>query len=208
MLDLLVKDSDLILICGDITHFGDDCAAADCIDPFRKRKTPVFAVSGNCDYPEVERFLARQDMDLEGKIRKSGFLSVTGLGASLPCPGLTPNERPETEFRQLCERIYDLRTDFASGFILVVHQPPHGTTCDRLVTGIHVGSHAVRDFIVRAAPVLCITGHIHEAAGIDRIGSTVVVNPGPFRAGRYALIDVRLNNGKPEITDVQMQSIQ
>jgi hypothetical protein len=37
---------------------------------------------------------------------------------------------------------------------------------------------------------LAVSGHIHEAYGTDQIGSTLLVNPGPFRNGRYATIDI------------------
>jgi Icc-related predicted phosphoesterase len=35
-------------------------------------------------------------------------------------------------------------------------------------------------------PLICFTGHIHEARGIDAIGRTKLINPGPLREGGYA----------------------
>ena len=69
--------------------------------------------------------------------------------------------------------------------VLVSHQPAKDTVTDRITIGLHVGSTAVRGFIERRKPVLCISGHIHEAQGTDRIGTTTLVNPGPFAEGRY-----------------------
>ena len=40
----------------------------------------------------------------------------------------------------------------------------------------------------RKYTVFC--GHIHEARGIDYIGDTRIVNPGPVSAGHYAVFDV------------------
>ena len=37
-------------------------------------------------------------------------------------------------------------------------------------------------------------GHIHESQGVDTIGKTVIVNPGPFMTGNYA--EVELEEGK------------
>jgi len=37
----------------------------------------------------------------------------------------------------------------------------------------------------RMQPVLCVTGHIHEGRGMDSIGRTRVVNPGPLSRGGY-----------------------
>ncbi|MFI5398703.1 MAG: hypothetical protein ACHQ9S_24510 [Candidatus Binatia bacterium] len=38
---------------------------------------------------------------------------------------------------------------------------------------------------------MCITGHVHESAGIDRIGGTTVVNAGAFRDGGYIVVSLR-----------------
>jgi Icc-related predicted phosphoesterase len=42
--------------------------------------------------------------------------------------------------------------------------------------------------------LFCLTGHIHEAVGMDRIGETIIVNPGMLRDGRY--IEVTEKKGK------------
>ncbi|MFQ5932395.1 MAG: hypothetical protein ACE5MM_08305 [Nitrospiraceae bacterium] len=68
----------------------------------------------------------------------------------------------------------------------MTHQPPRETVTDRLRNGLHVGSESVRTFIKRMQPILCLTGHIHEGRGIDSIGRTTVVNPGPLWTGSYA----------------------
>lgn len=55
-------------------------------------------------------------------------------------------------------------------------------------------SRAVREAILEHKPVVCLTGHIHEGRGIDSLGRTTVLNPGPLRAGRYAR--VRMTGGR------------
>jgi Icc-related predicted phosphoesterase len=42
----------------------------------------------------------------------------------------------------------------------------------------HVGSMAVRKVLEEFQPKLGLHGHIHESAGICKIGRTVCVNPG------------------------------
>ena len=59
---------------------------------------------------------------------------------------------------------------------------------------MHVGSTAVREFIEEAQPDICLCGHIHESRAVDRIGRTVVVNPGALAGGGYVL--VRSNAGQ------------
>ena len=78
--------------------------------------------------------------------------------------------------------------------VYVTHSPPWGTSLDRLYNGTPVGSRAIRAFIERHRPPLTLHGHIHESPGVDRIGSTVSVNPGDslarLRAVRVELSDL------------------
>jgi uncharacterized protein len=74
--------------------------------------------------------------------------------------------------------------------IFCPHAPPHGTACDRLANGEHVGSTVVRAFVEREQPDLVLCGHIHESRGTDTIGRSRIVNPGPVPAGHYAVVDV------------------
>src|SRR6185295_19560411 len=78
--------------------------------------------------------------------------------------------------------------------VYVTHSPPWGTTLDRMYDGTSIGSRAIRAFIERHRPPLTLHGHIHESAGVDRIGPTVSVNPGDsltrFRAVRVDLRDL------------------
>jgi hypothetical protein len=68
------------------------------------------------------------------------------------------------------------------------HAPPYGTACDRLRSGEHVGSRELRAFVEREIPDLVLCGHIHESRGVDELGATRVVNPGPVAAGHYAVV--------------------
>jgi Icc-related predicted phosphoesterase len=67
----------------------------------------------------------------------------------------------------------------------VSHTPPLKTTTDRIGSGVHVGSRAVRAFIEEYQPVFCLCGHIHEARSQDRIGNTLVINPGMIKDGGW-----------------------
>jgi len=73
--------------------------------------------------------------------------------------------------------------------VYVLHSPPRDTRCDMIAAGRHVGSRAIRAFVERTQPPLVLSGHIHESPRIsssyrDRIGRTVVVNPGQFGTSR------------------------
>lgn len=51
---------------------------------------------------------------------------------------------------------------------------------------MHVGSKIIRKFIEDIQPLACFTGHIHEGKAIDTIGNTKIINPGPFKKGKFA----------------------
>lgn len=75
--------------------------------------------------------------------------------------------------------------------VFVLHSPPHGTNCDVMHGGVHVGSRAIRAFVEQHQPRLTLSGHIHESvratgAWRDRIGATICVNPGQFQETRVA----------------------
>ena len=77
---------------------------------------------------------------------------------------------------------------------LVSHTPPFQTKTDKLLSGAHVGSTAVRTCIEQHQPLLCLTGHIHESRGQDNIGRTLILNPGMVKNGGY--IEILFENGE------------
>jgi uncharacterized protein len=184
-----LASADAVLAAGDITHFGNREAMLSILDEIKKYSLPLHAVAGNCDRPEAAAALAETGRSIEGKIANVNGIPVAGIGGSLPCPGTTPNELGEADFKRILEQ-----EPFASlepgTFILVSHQPPFSTKVDRAWIGGHVGSREIRNFIEIKKPLLCITGHIHEARGIDAIGETRIVNPGAFKSGHYAVIEM------------------
>lgn len=79
----------------------------------------------------------------------------------------------------------DLETEraayvFAPVEIVVSHCPPYGSVdSSGYVLGVgelHLGSRALRDYILRHAPRLVLCGHIHEAQGSARLQTTDIFN--------------------------------
>lgn len=184
---------DLILVTGDTTHFGGASEADAIIRSINDHGIPVLAVAGNCDLPGVDQVLDKMGIQLHGTYQTVGPVAVLGVGGSLPCPGNTPNEMGEHAFESLLNQAVSGLDDHLS-VVMVSHQPPFGTVNDSLTNGSHVGSHAVRTFIEKTQPLVCFTGHIHEGMGIDRIGQTYIVNPGPAYQGGYGYAEI--NDGK------------
>jgi len=48
----------------------------------------------------------------------------------------------------------------------------------------------VKDFLAGNPVSLCLCGHIHEAAGVEHFGNTIVANSGSFKKGRYVSVEI------------------
>ena len=104
------------------------------------------------------------------------------MGGSNRTPFDTPNEFDENEIASFILQGYNKVKDSPLK-LFISHAPPFHTSVDIVTNGQHVGSLAVREFIENYQPDVCITGHIHEGKGEDKIGRTVVINPGPIKNG-------------------------
>ncbi|MEE8402198.1 MAG: metallophosphoesterase [Candidatus Hydrothermarchaeaceae archaeon] len=177
---------DAVVICGDITHFGDRARAMEILEGFKGAKR-LLAVPGNCDNLDVNEALVEFDVDLHARGRVVGDIGFFGLGGSNATPFNTPQEYPEDQLWDFLMKGHEQVAN-ASVKVMVAHTPPFNTELDK-ARMTHVGSKKVREFIETYEPDLMLCGHVHEARGQDRIGETVLVNPGIFNTG-YALVDV------------------
>jgi len=185
----ILKEADVVCLVGDITHFGGKAEADRVIDAVARYAARVLAVSGNCDYPGVDARLDEKKINLHGRVETIGGVAFLGLGGSLITPFNTPNEHTEDDVRRVLENA-EHRIPGEKPLVVVSHEPPANTSCDRLSNGMHVGSAALYSFIETHRPAACLTGHIHEAVGTDRIGNTPIVNPGQLGRGRYARLEM------------------
>lgn len=195
--------ADLLLINGDMTNFGGPRAADQIITTAMAANANVLAQMGNLDKPEINDYLEKRAINLHGQARLAGDrVCLMGVGGSNRTPFNTPTEFSESELATFARNGYEQAkrciarlepvVKFKLPLILISHTPPYNTGVDRLRDGRHVGSTAIRTFIEDCQPDLCICGHIHEAAGSDRIGRTLVCNPGMLRYGGW--LDIIVNN--------------
>jgi Icc-related predicted phosphoesterase len=184
-----LSEADLVILSGDITHFGAEAEAKSVIDAVLRFNEKVYAVPGNCDYPGVLAYLESEGMSLHRRTVLFEGHVIAGVGGSLPCPGMTPNEFGEEEFEGFLKEL-EKCVPAGKPFVFVSHQPPRDTVCDLAGGRRHVGSLSIRSFMQKARPLVCFSGHIHEAVGIDSIGDSRVVNPGPLKTGSFALAAV------------------
>jgi Icc-related predicted phosphoesterase len=183
-----LRAADLVILSGDLTNFGGRHEAAQVLSATHRHTPNVLAVSGNLDQLEVIDFLREQGVSLHGESRRCGELGIFGCGGSNRTPFHTPTELSDEEIGWLLERAY-AGVAAAPHVLMVCHTPPAHTATDRIASGHHVGSPTVRAFIEEHQPEVCITGHIHESAGVDRIRRTVVINAGALRDGGYIVVD-------------------
>ncbi|MBI2471158.1 MAG: metallophosphoesterase [Planctomycetes bacterium] len=180
--------ADLILISGDLTNYHGKAEAKKVLESVKKYNKHLLAQYGNLDQPEVDGYLTKEGINLHGNGYVFEDVGIFGCGGSSPTPFNTPSEISETDIKKYLTNGYSKVKD-AKWKIMVCHTPPMDTAIDVIRSGLHVGSSVVRDFIVQYKPDVCISGHIHESRGTDKIGNTIVLNAGMFRDGWYIEID-------------------
>lgn len=184
-----LASADLVILSGDLTNLGGPDEAEAVLAATERHARAVLAVSGNLDQPSVIDFLQARGVSLHGQARRVGALGIFGCGGSNATPFRTPTEFSDEEIGALLEQGF-AEVSGAPHILMVCHTPPVDTSTDRIASGQHVGSPRVRTFIETHQPDVCITGHIHEAAGLDHIGRTVVVNAGAAHEGGYIVASV------------------
>ncbi len=180
--------ADGIIVSGDMTFDGGVKQAERVLLALEAHSPHILAQIGNMDRAEITPWLQAQNRNLHTEVRElTKDVCIFGVGGSTFTPFGTPSEFPESDFAAWLEQAWQKARKWRKQ-VLISHNPPKDTLCDVIGDNVHVGSTAVREFIVENQPDICICGHIHEACNIDRIGRTVVVNPGNFSAGGYVVL--------------------
>jgi hypothetical protein len=180
---------DALVVGGDITTFGTPDDAEQAIELWRPLAPRLLAVAGNMDSPAIDARLGELGVSIDGRGVVLDDIGIAGVSAAPHSPLHTPYELPDWELSHRAEAGL-AAVSTCRVRIFCPHAPPLATACDRLRSGEHVGSPALRALIEREEPDLVLCGHIHESRGEDRIGATQVVNPGPVASGHYALVEV------------------
>jgi len=182
-----ISDADFVVITGDFTNFGGVRKAIEILDFISSYNPTIYAQFGNMDFEEINNYFDEIGINLHSKGIIIEDIGIFGVGGSNYTPFNTPSEYSEEQLEEFIYKGYESIKNIPIK-ILVSHTPPHNTALDIVSGGVHVGSTAVRKFIEEYQPQLCITGHIHEAVGKDRIGNTIVVNSGMISNGGYTEI--------------------
>ncbi len=145
---------------------------------------PTLWVPGNHDLPRLPG---------EGNVDYSSAtlagLRVSGVGGAGPARFGFAYEWSEDEIRARTIPECD---------ILLCHTPPADTDLDRVPSGKHVGSQALRELALRHTGVY-VCGHIHESPGAVILGRALCMNVGGLGApyGRPQLGFIQRSNSIP-----------
>ena len=171
---LMAIEADYYFAAGDLVSWarGLDKMA----EPMKRRAERMYVLPGNHESEgNIADFCDRYGfINFHGGTLEIGGAHVAGLGYSTPTPFDTPGEYSEEEMALRLERLAE-----AKPFVMICHAPPLNTDLDRIKTGLHAGSSAVREFIEKHQPAYFFCGHIHEAEGVViQMGATRAQNVG------------------------------
>ncbi len=193
-------ESDLTVICGDLTRHGDLDELRRVVMELQRASRRLLAVPGNMDGPDSIHVLTELDVNVHGRAVTIGNVRFIGAGGATSTPFGTPFEVPETEIVECLSGLH--QPEHSGRLVVICHNPPYGIKLDRIMLGRHVGGKKIRRFVEEVQPDLFLTGHIHEAAGVDRIEKTILLNPGPFRRGGVGIVNI------PETGEIEAKVIK
>jgi putative phosphoesterase len=181
---------DALVIAGDIISY---IRPVPVLEQFDKMNVPVLVVRGNSDPGYVDNYFNKFQNIRSLHLKKEivGSIPFTGLSGTIPLPFRNKVRLLETNLAEKSRLFINVKTVF------VVHTPPWGCL-DKVGGRFHSGSKMVRNLVEEKQPRLLITGHIHEAAGIDAIGETTVVNCALPKSKKGMLIEMG-ETGVPRI---------
>lgn len=199
-LSKLAQSVDLVLFAGDFAAFNQLETGLPFLKKLRSLNKNVYSVLGNCDPPSFMEELKTHGINIQATTTHFEDFVLLGSGGASKFTGTTPNERTDEELANDLTQHYEEKEE--DNIILVTHNPPHGVKTDKVAPLVHVGSKLIRKFIEEKKPILVISGHIHEAFGVDSIGQTLLLNPGALCDGRFAIAEITKENGKYKATAV------
>lgn len=165
------EDADLVIGAGDFGHMRQ--GVAETLSWLAPIAAKAVFVPGNAESADELRAATTATV-LHGQAAEKAGLRLFGLGYAVPVTPFGPWSCDLTE-----EAAEALLASLGPVDILITHSPPKGVA-DRALSGLSLGSTAIRAAIERAQPRLVLCGHIHESWGQRGwIGRSEVVNLGP-----------------------------
>ena len=184
---ITLPEADIAIFAGDFSGRGTLADAKRFLDWYSNQSqcTHKLAIAGNHDLcldperqdPYSKEWISQTLEEYPG-VRFLENESITIDGIKIWGSPITPDFYPEywafnkprgKEIAEVWSKIPD------DAGIVVTHGPVHGIL-DRTFTGVNAGCKDLRDRLEQVQPKLHVCGHIHEAYGVQKIGSTTYVN--------------------------------
>ncbi|MBC8435111.1 metallophosphoesterase family protein [archaeon] len=167
----LEEKVDLIILAGDLHSYNE--GSKNLLAPLLKTKKKILFVPGNCD-TEIEHERFRKD----AKSIHGYYVTYDGVGiAGIGSPDWTLKHK-DMDFLMIKKQMEKMKPKKK---ILVSHLHAAGTIAE--FSGVP-GDDVLRYAIDKFHPDILISGHVHEAEGMeDKIGKTKV-----FQVGRKGKI--------------------
>lgn len=161
---------DLVILPGDLTWLED--STKDLIGPFVKAKKKVLIMPGNHESMATIDFLTQtypNTKNIHATGIKEKDIGIFGAGYADVGPFRAGDKEIEDALKKGHEKVKDMGKK-----IMVTHSHHAGSKAE--FSGIK-GSKAIKKAIEKFQPDLVLSGHIHEAGGIEeQIGKTRIVN--------------------------------
>ena len=212
-LDSVFKEVEGVFCAGDFAECFKPETGKEALEKLCSKHESIFAVLGNCDNEDFMEELDNQDVNVEKSLVFHEGLAFAGSGGGTKFTGKTEFEREEDE----CLSDFDIVLNSVeqtgdkslwNSLILVSHNPPVAEKLDSFDGEHHAGSQKFTDFIKENQPLAVVCGHIHEGTGIEKIGETVVINPGSLgEKGTYVWLNVEKSGDGWEVVSTEMCSL-
>ena len=212
-MDDVFAKSDAVLFAGDFAACFKPETGKEALLQLCKKHDTIFAVLGNCDNEDFLEDLEDQDVCVEKTLVYHEGLAIAGAGGGTFFTGKTEFEREEQDIiddfnivKNCVEETGD--KSIWKNLILICHNPPKGKTVDAVNENLHAGSELFTNYIEENQPLAVICGHIHEGVGMEKIGETLVINPGSLgEAGSYAQMEIVKDGEFWQIKDAKICKI-
>lgn len=212
-MDDVFAKSDAVLFAGDFAACFKPETGKEALLQLCKKHDTIFAVLGNCDNEDFLEDLEEQDVCVEKTLVYHEGLAIAGAGGGTYFTGKTEFEREEQDIiadfnivKNCVEETGD--KSLWKNLILICHNPPKGKTVDAVNENLHAGSELFAKYIEENQPLAVVCGHIHEGVGMEKIGETLVINPGSLgEAGSYAQMEIEKEGEFWKIKDAKICKI-
>ena len=195
-MDSIFSQADAVIFGGDFAECFKPETGKEALERLCAKHENIFAVLGNCDNEDFLEDLEEQDISVEKALVFHEGLAFAGSGGGTYFTGKTEFERTEDEVLSDFDIVVNSveqsgDSSLWRSLILISHNPPVGEKIDSFDGEHHAGSQKFTDFIAANKPLAVVCGHIHEGTNIEKIGETVVINPGSLgEKGTYVWLNV------------------